>query len=56
MFEVHSEFLGWAAQYDVDASSGNSLAGHEAFLMVQRCPVLEFRGELPESEIVAQIL
>ncbi len=56
MFGIHNEFMEWAAQYDMDDSGGNSLAGHEAFLIDQQCPVVEIRGEPGVSDIVTQVI
>ncbi len=56
MLETHKEFIDWASRYDVDEIDGKSLAGHEAYLKNQQCPVLEFRGERDVSEIMGFLL
>lgn len=56
MHAIHKDFIDWASRYDVGDIEGKTLALHEEHLKKQCCPVLEFRGELPLSDITESVL
>jgi adenylate kinase family enzyme len=49
-------FLEWASQYDVGPPEGRSLAKHQAWLAVRKCPVLRLEGDLPVGERMRRVL
>jgi len=57
---VDEEFIAWAAQYDVGAMAGRSLARHLAWLEARTCPVLRLSGaesvEALRSAVLAAIV
>lgn len=42
---VDTDFLEWAAQYDVGPTEGRSLAKHEAWLAGRHCAVIRIEGD-----------
>jgi adenylate kinase family enzyme len=52
---VNEEFIAWAAQYDIGAQEGRSLARHLAWLKERRCPVLTLSGVEPVAALAAAI-
>lgn len=56
MHQTHEEFIDWAAHYDDGHIEGKTLARHEAYLMKQCCPVLEFREMEPVAELTRRVL
>ena len=56
MYDTHREFINWASRYDEGGIEGKTLARHQAYLASQQCPVLEYRGVLPLSDITADVL
>lgn len=50
MFQIHQDFLAWAAQYENPAFHGRSRARHQAWLARQTAPVVELDASLsPEA-------
>nr|WP_295777255.1 AAA family ATPase [Rhodoferax sp.] len=47
-------FLAWASQYDAGPPEGRSLAKHNAWLAVRRCPVVRLDGRLPVADLQRQ--
>src|SRR5204863_219347 len=52
---VDEEFIAWAAQYDIGAQEGRSLARHLAWLKERRSPVLTLSSVEPVAALVAAI-
>lgn len=50
MFEVHRNFMDWAAGYDNPDFDGRTLAAHETWLSHQTAPVRRVDGTLPVAE------
>ncbi len=56
MFELHEEFIAWAAGYDAGDVEGKTLSRHEAYLAEQRCPVRVVRGVRALAEIADEVM
>ncbi|MEZ6058398.1 MAG: hypothetical protein R3C01_16985 [Planctomycetaceae bacterium] len=56
MHDTHKEFIDWASRYDAGDIEGKTLAQHEAYLLSQRCTVLEYRGVQTVAEITASVV
>ena len=51
-----AEFLAWAAEYDIGAPEGRSLAAHEAWLARRRLPLLRLDPAAPVAVLVEAAL
>jgi adenylate kinase family enzyme len=56
MFETHAAFRQWASQYDDPTFSGRNRAKHEAWLAVQKVPVLRLDGTRHVGDLVVSIV
>lgn len=56
MYEIHSNFAAWAAQYDKPGFPGRSLARHEEWLEKQTAPVLRLDGTQDPPALVSRVL
>ena len=56
MFEIHQDFIAWAARYDAGDVDGKTRARHEEYLRTQRMPVIRCNGDLPIADNVAALL
>ena len=56
MHAIHEGFIEWASRYDLGDVEGKTLPLHKAYLKEQSCPVLDFCGERPTSEIRDAVL
>jgi adenylate kinase family enzyme len=53
MHGIHRSFMDWAAGYENPAFNGRNRARHEAWLAVQRAPLLRLDGDRPPDTLVA---
>ncbi len=56
MYEIHSNFAAWAAQYDKPDFPGRNLARHEAWLEMQAAPVLRLDGTQEPQALVSNVI
>lgn len=56
MYEIHTAFAAWAAQYDRPDFPGRNLARHKAWLGTQIGPVLHLDGTQAPWILVSQVL
>lgn len=52
MFRIHAAFRDWASRYDDPHFAGRNRAKHEAWLAVQKIPVLRVDGTDPLPDLV----
>ncbi len=53
--QQYTDFLQWAADYDLGTVAGRNLARHEEFLTHLTCPVLRLNGSEPVAALVAKV-
>lgn len=56
MYQIHTAFAAWAAQYDKPDFPGRNLARHETWLKQQTAPVLRLDGTQNPQALVALVL
>jgi adenylate kinase family enzyme len=56
MYEIHTAFAAWAAQYDKPDFPGRNLARHEAWLERLTAPVLRLDGTQEPQTLVSSVL
>ncbi|MET3649962.1 ATP-binding protein [Phyllobacterium ifriqiyense] len=56
MYEIHTAFAAWAAQYDKPDFPGRNLARHETWLKQQTAPVLRLDGTQNPQALVALVV
>ncbi|MEK1890226.1 MAG: AAA family ATPase [Phyllobacterium sp.] len=56
MYDIHTAFAAWAAQYDKPDFPGRNLARHEAWLNAQTAPVLRVQGTLTPDILEQRVL
>ncbi|WP_354345781.1 ATP-binding protein [Phyllobacterium ifriqiyense] len=56
MYEIHTAFAAWAAQYDKPDFPGRNLARHETWLKQQTAPVLRLDGTQNPQALVSLVL